>query len=176
MTRTSFSTLPGSRLAAGLFLASLLAGCANLADTPAGTPFDEVQAKFGSPDFSCTTQEGQKRVIWSMQPLGQYAWGTHVDDQGNVDEVVPILTTENFRKLDEGTWDADQVRCEYGPPAETGPVGLPSVRQEVWSYRFKENGAWNSLMHVYFDPETGEVTRHHAGPDPLYERERFLFW
>lgn len=154
----------------------LLSACANMADTPPGSPLADVQAQFGAPNYSCTTDSGQQRVIWSMQPYGQYAWGAHVDSAGNVDEVVPVLTDAHFNKLSTGRWTADQVLCEYGPPAEREAVGLPSRRQEVWSYRYKQSSVWNSLMYVYFDPNTGVVTRHHPGPDPMYERDRFWFY
>ncbi len=171
------STLHKVSIRATVALAPLLlSACANMADIPAGTPLSEVQTQFGAPNFSCTNRDGQQRVIWTTQPMGQYAWGANVDSAGNTDQVVPILTTQHFRKLDEGRWNQEQVRCEFGPPAEIGVVGLPSVRQDVWSYRYKESGAWNSLMHVYFDLYTGEVTRYHSGPDPMYDRENFWMY
>lgn len=153
----------------------ILSACANMADIPAGTPLSEVQAQFGAPNFSCD-QNGKERLIWTTQPMGQYAWGTNVDNAGNTDQVVMLFTTQNFSKLGQGTWNQEQVRCEFGPPAEISTVGLPSSRQDVWSYRYKQSGAWNSLMYVYFDPYTGEVTRYHSGPDPMFDRENFLFY
>ena len=39
---------------------------------------------------------------------------------------------------------------------------------EVWSYRYKEAGVWNSLMHVHFDGQ-GVVRHMLNGPDPMYE-------
>lgn len=165
-----------SMWAAIVFAPLVLGACASMTDIPAGTPLSDVQAQFGAPNFSCTNSDGQQRVIWTMQPMGQYAWGANIDSAGNTDQVVPLLTNPYFRKLDEGSWNQEQVRCEFGPPAEITTVGLPSVRQDVWSYRYKEAGAWNSLMHVYFDIYTGEVTRYHSGPDPMYDRENILFW
>src|SRR5690554_1118459 len=55
----------------------LLSACANMADIPAGTPLSQVQAQFGAPNYSCTNREGKQRVIWTMQPNGQYAWGAN---------------------------------------------------------------------------------------------------
>lgn len=153
----------------------LLAACANMADTPPGTPLAQVEAQFGTPTYSCTDRDGNKRAIWSTQPFGQYAWGSTIDNAGNTDKVIPLFTAEQFGKLDKDSWNQEQVRCQFGPPAEIGSVGLPSSRQDVWSYRYKQSGAWNSLMYIYFDPYTGLVTRHHPGPDPMYDRERFWF-
>jgi len=163
--------LAGAALLATLFVA----GCASMADTPPGTPLAQVRAQYGQPSYTCTTDTGQQRVIWSTQPMGQVAWGANIDANGNIDQITQLLTNANFRKLDTGRWDSNKVSCEYGPPAEIAPVGLPASRQQVWSYRYKESGAWNSLMHVYFDPNTGVVTRHHPGPDPMYQREWFMF-
>lgn len=171
------SILHTAGLRTAVILAPLLfSACANMADTPAGTPLAQVQAQFGAPTYTCTDRDGNKRVIWSTQPMGQYAWGANVDNAGNTDQVVPLFTTQHFGILDQGSWNQEQVRCQFGPPAEIGSVGLPSSRQDVWSYRYKQSGAWNSLMYIYFDPYTGQVTRHHPGPDPMYDRERFWFY
>lgn len=170
-----------TRLKAGLRTAAalaplLLTACANMADTPPGTPLTQVQAQFGAPSYTCTDRDGNKRVIWSTQPFGQYAWASTIDSAGNTDQVISLFTTQQFSVLDQGSWNQEQVRCQFGPPAEIGSVGLPSSRQNVWSYRYKQSGAWNSLMHIYFDPYTGLVTRHHSGPDPMYDPERLWFY
>lgn len=154
----------------------ILSACANITDMPAGSSLAQVTTEFGNPNHVCSYDNGNSRVVWSQQPLGQYAYGANVDADGNIDEIIPIFTNANFNQLSQGKWDAERVECEFGKPAEKGTVGLPSVRQTVWSYRYKESGAWNSLMHIYFDRETGLVTKHHPGPDPMYERERFIFF
>lgn len=154
---------------------ALLSGCASIKSIPPGTPFAQVQAEFGRPNYTCPLPDGGERVIWSGQPFGQFAWGTNVDAQGRVGEIQQLLTDQHFRVLDEGTWTAQQVLCEFGPPAETESVGMPSVRQVVWSYRYQQDGVWNSLMYVYMGRNGDQVTRHHPGPDPLYEpREGFM--
>ncbi|MDS1140859.1 hypothetical protein RE432_10470 [Pusillimonas sp. SM2304] len=164
-----------TRLAlAGIGL-GLLTACANMADTPPGTPLHQVEAKFGRPNFSCPGENGAQRLIWTQQPYGQYAWGTRVNEAGLTDRIEPLLTDEHFKVLASGVWTPEQVRCEFGPPAEITTVGLPSSSQIVWSYRYKQAKAWNSLMYVYFG-KTGEaVTRFHPGPDPLFERDSFFF-
>ena len=40
---------------------------------------------------------------------------------------------------------------------------------EVWSYRYKEAGVWNSLMSVHFDQQ-GVVRQMLNGPDPMLRR------
>lgn len=157
----------------GMALA-LLAACSNMAQMPPGTPLYQVEAKYGKANFSCQDANGQ-RLIWTQQPYGQYAWGTHVDAAGNTDRIQPLLTDEHFRLLASGTWTADKVRCEFGPPAEISTVGLPSSTQIVWSYRYRQAGAWNSLMYVYFGSDGERVTRFHPGPDPMFDRDNFWF-
>ncbi len=155
--------------------AVVLGGCATYAEIPPGTPISQVKAQMGSPTLACPLPNGGQRLVWSGQPFGQFAWGTNVDSAGRIDQIQPLLTDRHFKVLSEGQWTPEQVTCEFGPPAEKAGVGLPSNIQIVWSYRYLQDGVWNSLMHVYFGT-TGEfVTRHHPGPDPLYERERFPF-
>ena len=100
--------------------------------------------------------------------MGQYAWGTTADQNNIISEVEQILTDRSFDKVKIGHWDQDRLVCNFGPPAETSVVGMPSVRQLVWSYRYRQSGAWNSLMHIYIGPN-GEVTHLHPGPDPMFD-------
>ncbi|AEC20429.1 putative lipoprotein [Pusillimonas sp. T7-7] len=153
----------------------LLSACANMADTPPGTPLHQVEAKFGRANFSCPAENGGQRLIWSQQPYGQYAWGANVNSAGITDRIEPLLTDKHFNVLATGVWTPERVRCEFGPPAEITQVGLPSSIQTVWGYRYKQSGAWNSLMYVYFGTTGQAVTRFHPGPDPMYERESFWF-
>ena len=76
-----------------------------------------VRAQHSAPNYSCTNRDGKQRVIWTMQPMGQYAWAANVDEAGNIDRIEPILTNASFRKLGEGSWTQEQVHCEFGPPA-----------------------------------------------------------
>lgn len=149
-----------------------LAGCADIAKTPPDTPLAQVEARFGAPTLQCTGRNGQQRVIWSQQPLGQYAWGTDLGPGGTVKAIEPILTDEHFEVLRQGTWTQAQVRCEFGPPAIIDSVGLPSVRQLVWSYRYRQDHVWNSLMFVYFGHDGARVTGFNPGPDPMYDHDR----
>jgi len=154
-----------------LVLSSLVvtAGCASLADVPPGTRIGDVYAKFGAPNQVCALPDGSERVVWTQQPMGQYAWGATVGTDGKVGQIEQILTNAHFEKLRTGVWTPERVQCEFGRPAFIDAVGTPSVRQIVWNYRYRESGAWNSLMYVYMGPDGQQVTRFHPGPDPMYE-------
>lgn len=147
-----------------------------MADVPPGTSIGDVYARFGQPNTVCPRADGGQRMVWSQQPMGQYAWGTNVSPQGTVDRVYPVLTNENFEKLRVGRWTPDDLLCEFGRPAFIDEVGIPSVRQVVWNYRYREASSWNSLMYVYMGPNGDAVTRFHPGPDPMYEPRDGTFW
>jgi len=151
-----------------------LSGCANMTDVAVGTPLDQVVAQFGQPTVTCPADGGGQMLVWSTQPYGQYAWHTQTDAQGRVGPVRATFTDANFARLRVGVWTPQDVLCAFGPPAERVSVGLPSVRQIVWSYRYRQDGVWNSLMHVYFGRDGERVTNLHPGPDPLFEPPREL--
>jgi len=158
----------GARLVSGAAVATMLAACA-LPNVPPGASVAEAQAAYGKPKMTCPIAGGGERLIWSQQPMGQYAWATNVGPDGRTDGVKPILIDSHFEVLREGVWTPDRVRCEFGPPAEIDAVGLPSVRQVVWAYRYRQFNSWNSLMYVYMGPNGDQVTRFHPGPDPLWD-------
>lgn len=147
----------------------VLAGCTSMANLPAGSTLAAVEAQYGKAGTVCQRDDGSQRMVWSTQPLGQYAWGTNVNTAGVIDRITLVLSDPNFQQLGSGNWTEAQVICEFGPPAEISWVGLPSSSHKVFSYRYKQNGAWDSLMYVYFDKYSGLVNRFHAGPDPLFE-------
>lgn len=166
-----------ARLVALACLASALAACTTMNEVPPGASYASVISQFGRPNFVCQLPDGRERVVWTQQPMGQFAWGSNLSaDGGTVERVEPILTDAYFKRLGEGVWTAERVRCEFGPPAEITEVGLPSVRQVVWAYRYKESGVWNSLMYVYMGREGDRVTRFHPGPDPMYEERDGNWW
>lgn len=155
-------------------LAVGVAGCANMATTPPGTPVAVVEREFGKPTTTCPLPDGGYRAIWSQQPYGHYAWGTDVTPQGNVGEVVQLLTDRVFNdSLSQGVWDTTRVNCMFGPPADIDSVGLPSVTKTVWSYRYRQYGVWYSLMYVFFDPATNVMIDHYPGPDPMFMYDDF---
>jgi len=153
-----------------------LAGCANMTDIAVGTPLDQVVAQFGQATVTCPTDGGGQMLVWSTQPYGQYAWHTHTDVQGRVGPVQATFTDANFARLRTGVWTPRDVLCAFGPPAQRASVGLPSVRQIVWSYRYRQDGVWNALMHVYFGRDGERVTNLHPGPDPMFEPPREILW
>ncbi|MPS29363.1 hypothetical protein [Pigmentiphaga sp.] len=150
-----------------LGMAALLAACASPAGIQPGESGSAVTARLGRPTLERPLPGGGQRLIYSSQPMGQYAWITDVGPDGKVIGTTQALTSERFRMLDSGHWDTDRLLFEFGPPAEITRVGLRG-EQIVWGYRFREDGVWNSLMYVYVT-DKGVVTRYHPGPDPLME-------
>ena len=111
-----------ARMAAGALLA--LSACANLAQVAPGTPLADVQARFGRPNFECPQANGGRRVIWTQQPMGQYAWGANVGTDGKVDRVLPLLTDPHFKVLETGTWPgAGALRIRPAGPDRRGGLG-----------------------------------------------------
>lgn len=153
-----------------LVFAGLLAGCANIADAPAGTSLADLESRYGAPTYRCTRPDGVRRLVWSQLPSGSYAWGTDLDAQGRAVRMEALMTPEHFERLNNGDWTPEAVRCEFGPPARTGAVGLGDKYEVVWSYYYVLSGRWHSVMYVYFGPNGDRVTHYHSGPDPRYQR------
>lgn len=152
-----------------------LTACAigDMATIAPDTPLDTIIQAYGTPSQTCTTETGQQRVLWTQQPMGQYAWATNVTPDGRAERVELVLSDTYFERLREGVWTPERVLCTFGPPAKKETIGLPSLTQYVWSYRYRENSTWNSLMYVNFGTDGKHVVRFGPGPDPLYARDGF---
>jgi hypothetical protein len=153
-------------------LGSLLAlgGCAPLIrHTPSvGDPTGVVIQKMGLPRATYPDPGGGQEFEYTTEPMGQYTWMAHIGRDGRLTQFDQVLTGQTFAtiKIDQAN-KADVLRT-IGHPAEQSAVALHHY--EVWSYRYKESGVWNSMMHVHFDRD-GIVRLMLNGPDPMYERD-----
>lgn len=153
-------------------LGSLLAlgGCAPLIrHTPSvGDPTGVVIQKMGLPRATYPDPGGGQEFEYTTEPMGQYTWMAHIGRDGRLTQFEQVLTGKTFAtiKIDQAN-KADVLRT-IGHPAEQSAVALHHY--EVWSYRYKESGVWNSMMHVHFDRD-GIVRLMLNGPDPMYERD-----
>jgi hypothetical protein len=83
-------------LALALASITILAGCANYQSVKPGMSVSEAIQKLGKPSTSCVREDGTQRLIWTMQPYGQYAWGTNTTKDGKVVEMQQLLTDKHF--------------------------------------------------------------------------------
>ncbi len=155
-----------SRIALWLSFTLLLAGCSTVFGPPPapGTPVEEVIARRGEPDARYRDGDGTL-LEWSVGPWGQYAYMAKIGPDGKLVSYEQVLTREKFATIQIGRFNKNDVLKTVGHPTET--QYLPLIRQEVWAYRYKEDGLWNSMMYVYFD-SNGIVRRLENGMDPMY--------
>lgn len=150
----------------------LLAGCAGmLRQFPSvGDPEATVLAKMGPP--VAVYPEGPGRELeYATGPFGQTTYMAHLGADGRLLRFEQVLTGETFATIRVDHATRDDVLRTIGHPAETSTLPLRDL--EVWSYRYKENGVWNSMMHVHLD-RNGIVRQMLNGPDRMYDdRERF---
>jgi hypothetical protein len=154
--------------------ALLLAGCASWAPQPKiipGDSADSVRARLGNPTSVYPLPGGQE-LEYATGPFGQKTWMVRLDANGKVTSAEQVLTAQTFAKIRTGEFRKDDVLRLIGRPAERSRVYLHNY--EVWSYRYKENDVWNSMMHVHFD-EDGVVRMLMSGPDPMFSDERRPF-
>jgi hypothetical protein len=152
------------RLTLALASVAILAGCANYQSVKPGMSVGEAIQKLGKPSTTCKREDGTERLIWTMQPYGQYSWGTNTTPQGTVVGLQQLLTDANFEKLANGRWTDQQLLCEFGEPANK--YGIAKGHEIVWAYRYKQDNVWASMMYVYMGPQGNLVNRFHPAPDP----------
>ena len=152
------------RVTLALASIALVTGCANYQSVKPGMSTAEAIQKLGKPSTSCVREDGTQRLIWTMQPYGQYAWGTNTTKDGKVIEMQQLLTDKHFQVLASGKWTDQRLACEFGEPANK--YGIAKGNEIVWAYRYKQDDVWNSMMYVYMGPQGNLVNRFHPAPDP----------
>jgi len=154
---------------AGLAALSLSACAVFRQPPPLGSPLAAVTEALGQPAASYPEADGGQVLEYRGQPMGQFQHMARMSADGRLVSYVQVLTSENFANVKIDRWTKDDILRNFGRPAETSRVGYKDY--EVWSYRYKEAGVWNSMMHVHFDQQ-GIVRQMLNGPDPMYD-DRF---
>ena len=150
----------------------LVAGCAAVAGGPPPLPGEAVDAvvnKLGRPTAVYPLPDGQE-FEYAKGPFGQQTYMARFGLDNRLRSFEQVLTGEKFATIKLNSATHEDVLRAIGRPAETSHVRLNNY--EVWSYRYKESGVWNSMMHVHFD-EAGIVRLMQNGPDPMYDERRF---
>jgi hypothetical protein len=140
-----------------------LQGCANFAGPPiqAGASEADVIARLGAPTHRYP--DGKDQVLeYANGPWGQTTYIARIGADGRLASYQQVLTTEKFATIKVGEANKESVLRTIGAPSERVYLRLPQL--EVWSYPYKENGAWDSVMHVHFD-NAGIVRKMENGPD-----------
>jgi hypothetical protein len=150
-----------------LLSALVLTGCATFSDKylQPGMTEQAVVAKFGQP--AGRYQEGDMRLLeYPQGPWGQYTHMVRIGSDGRLVSWEQVLTVEKFATVKVGVTTKTDILRMFGHPAETD--WLPLRQLEVWSYRYKEGGVWDSMMHVHID-RSGVVREMQNGRDPMFD-------
>ncbi|WP_426109775.1 hypothetical protein [Massilia sp. PWRC2] len=150
----------------------LLSGCAAVGGPPPqpGETVDAVVARLGRPTATYALAIGEE-YEYARGPFGQQTYMARFGADRRLRSFEQVLTGETFATIKLNSATHEDVLRTVGRPAETSRVRLNNY--EVWSYRYKEAGVWNSMMHVHFD-EAGIVRLLQNGPDPMYDERRFM--
>ncbi|MCZ4065055.1 hypothetical protein NB636_00185 [Oxalobacter aliiformigenes] len=162
-----------SFLACILASSFMLTGCASMFGPPLtpGMPVQQVIARNGPPAIEYP--DGDTKVLeWPVSEWSQYAYMARIGPDGKLISYENVRTREKFATIKVNQFNKNDVLRTIGHPTET--EYFPLKKQEAWSYRYKEEGIWNSMMHIYFD-SSGIVRGMENGQDPLYLRDNGFF-
>jgi hypothetical protein len=148
---------------------TLLSGCASWRTVPVGATLEQTTARYGKPDAVYPAPDGGQMLEYRGQPMGQFQHMAKMSADGRLVSYEQVLTTQNFARIQVAQWNRDDVLRNFGRPAEIAPDRATGF--EVWSYRYKQDGLWNSFFNVYLNGR-GEVARTGNSPDPVLD-DRF---
>lgn len=151
----------------------LLSACASIGGPPPqpGEARAAIEARMGPPTNIYQLPEGPE-LEYATGPYGQYTYMARFGPDQRLLSYEQVLDAPGFARVKIGVSTQQDVLHLLGRPTEKSYLALPKLY--VWSYRYKESGVWDSMMHVHFD-HGGIVRQMMNGPDPDKEERRF-FW
>lgn len=127
----------------------------------------EVITKLGRP--TARMPDGNGFVLeYNRNPWGQATDMARFDGNGRLLSYEQVLTTEKFATIKPGVSTKMDVLRTVGHPSDTSYLSRQQL--EVWTYPYKEQGVWNSLMHIHFN-NNGVVNRLENGQDLRFDRD-----
>ncbi len=146
-----------------VLLAAPLAGCdrTSVLEESVSTEV-EVRKEFGEPRTITVEADGSRTFDYPRQPEGWTNYVIKIGADGKVTSIRQLLTPDNFAKVTPGLTQLE-VRAILGRPAKMQP--FPLKQQEVWDWRFKQNGQDSKMFSVTFDA-SGKVLGTAVGDDP----------
>ncbi|TSA11601.1 MAG: hypothetical protein D4R74_12805 [Betaproteobacteria bacterium] len=142
-----------------------LGACATQPPVQSGQSEAEVVARLGRPTH--VYQDGASRLLEYMHgPMGQTTDMARIGPDGRLVSFEQVLSMQKFAAIVPGEADKEKVLRTVGAPSETHFYTASQL--ESWSYPFKENGIWDSMMSVFFD-KAGIVRMLQNGPDHKYD-------
>jgi outer membrane protein assembly factor BamE (lipoprotein component of BamABCDE complex) len=157
---------PWHASAAACVLASLsvgLVGCDRASQLEESVSTEvQVRKEFGEPRTITVAPDGSRTFDYPRQPEGWTNYVIKLGADGKVTSIRQLLTPDNFAKVTPGLTQLE-VRSILGRPATMTPYALK--KEEVWTWRFKQNGQDSKLFSVTFNAD-GQVLSSAVGDDP----------
>ena len=157
-------------LACACFGAVMLTGCAQpWQQFQPGEDQSALITHLGAPRETYDLPNGNRRLMWPTQPMGETTTAADVDAAGKILSVRQVLQPNEFYRAEVGKWTRDDVLVNFGRPVETSY--FPLMKREVWTYRYLEDNVWYMMFSFYFDDQ-GVLRTTQKSPDPLHDPDR----
>lgn len=122
----------------------------------------DVRKQFGDPVTVTVEADGSRTMEYPRQPEGWTNYVIKIGPDGKMSSLRQLLNPDNFAKVKPGL-SQQEVRNLLGRPAKTMPFALK--QEEVWDWRFKQNGQESKMFSVTFDA-AGKVVSAAVADDP----------
>jgi len=127
-----------------LAAAAILAGCSAMALVrlePGKSSEADVRAVLGEPAGGYANPDGTRQLAFPTGPAGMQTYMAYFSPDGRLARLGQVLTEEQFRRIETGTTNREQVERLIGPPWRM--IAFPNKGQVAWDYRFRD--AWGYL-------------------------------
>jgi len=150
-----------------VLLGAMLSGCINLNSPPfhSGATEDEIVSYIGKP--TARYQDGNVTLLeYARGYWGQHTHMGRLGPDGRLVSWEQVLTKEKFGELVVGQSTQSDVLLKVGQPGECTRIVMHDY--DVWTYHYKEDGVFDSVMHLMFD-ERGVLRKMENGLDMMYQ-------
>jgi hypothetical protein len=145
-----------------------LLGCAHPDLLSKNESYEAVVGKLGTPDSNTLNADGSRRIVYSMQPMGQQVYELVFDKAGRLVSNENILQEKYFSRIRPKFMNEEDIRILLGAPCEE--QHYRGLQEYSFMYRYLD-GAFPMALWVDFDEKTHEVLRYVISIDPWSQQD-----
>ena len=131
--------------------------------------YEHTVRELGAPDSEQDLQDGSKRVVYSMQPMGQTSYVMIFDPKGKLVFKDQLLQQKYFNQIKPKLQNSKDIYDMFGRPCETWHYKL--LGEHTVMYRYLDEVGYPMALWVDFDDKDDRVLRYVLSIDPWSQQD-----
>ena len=147
----------------------ILSACAHPDMVKLNDSYADTVKALGEPDSKMLDAQGNVRIVYSMQPMGQTSYVMVFNPEGKLIFKDQLLQQKYFNQIKPKIQDSKDIYNMFGKPCETWHY--KNLGEHTVMYRYQDEAGFPMALWVDFDDKDDRVLRYVLSIDPWSQKD-----